>query len=131
MIESCILFEDTNLFSFIFNSIQRVAEYLDIRTKLIVSSTISIDHQLRSEDKVIALCKAMQAETYINPIGGIQLYSKDHFEKEKLELQFIKSDQIEYKQFNSDFIPWLSMIDVMMFNSKSDVTKYLNSFILQ
>jgi hypothetical protein len=127
LIERCISYYDTNLFNFIFNSIRCILDYFEIDTKLIVSSTIPINHQLRSESKVIALCKAMHADIYINPIGGVNLYSKEKFETENLKLQFLKSDLIIYKQFDNDFIPWLSIIDVMMFNSKGTIVKYLDS----
>lgn len=125
LIESCILFEETNLFKFIFNSLQQIKNYLEIPAKFVVASTISINHELKSQDKVIAICKARNADTYINPIGGIELYSKDDFKKEGINLQFLKPSEFVYKQLSDNFIPWLSIIDVMMFNSKDDVKKKL------
>ncbi len=37
---------------------------------------------------------------------------------------------IKYKQFNNEFVPWLSIIDVMMFNSKEQIQEYLNKYTL-
>lgn len=131
VVEKSILFEDKNLFNFIFNSIVLINEYLEIATSLIVASNIPIDHNLRSENKVIEICKARKADTYINAIGGLELYSKENFKKKNIDLKFIRSKDVSYKQFNNDFVPWLSIIDVMMFNSKAVIKQMLNFTELQ
>lgn len=127
LIEEIINFENKNLFQFIYNSLKQINNYLDIKTPLIVSSSIEINHSLKAEDKVIALCKARLANNYINPIGGIELYNKEIFKEEGLELQFLKTNNIIYPQFKNEFVPFLSIIDVMMFNNKENVLEYLNS----
>jgi hypothetical protein len=128
VIERCITYEDRNLFKFIFHSVQTLVDYLGIDTKLTVSSSVLIDHQLKGEDKVIAICKEQKAEIYVNPIGGVNLYDKEQFRARNIELQFQKSNTIHYKQFNNEFVPWLSIIDVMMFNSKVEITCFLNNY---
>jgi hypothetical protein len=79
---------------------------------------------------VIAICKALHASQYLNPIGGVELYSKDVFNKNGLQLNFIKSNFIEYQQFGKDFVPWLSVIDVLFFNPKEKVQEYLNQYTI-
>ena len=128
VVEKCIMYEDHNLFNFIFHSIQTLVKHLCIDTKLTFSSSIIIDHQLKSEDKVIAICKEQKANTYINPIGGVSLYDKERFRSHNLELQFQKSNAIYYKQFSNEFIPWLSIIDVMMFNSCDEISSFLTNY---
>jgi hypothetical protein len=128
VIEKCILFEDMNLFAFILHSLNILKNYLDISTPFVVSSTIEIDNSLKAQDKVMAICKARQAGVYINPIGGVELYNKEDFTKAGIELFFLKTGAITYKQFNNIFVPSLSIIDVMMFNSKEEIKEYLNSF---
>lgn len=115
-----------NLFDFLFYSLQEILKYLSISTEFIISSTIKIDHDLKSQDKVIAICKELKAEQYINAIGGQELYKKEDFAKEGIQLGFIKSLPIEYKQFGHKFVPWLSIIDVLMFNEKSEVIDFIN-----
>lgn len=127
LIEDCFNYTSNNLFDFIFNALNKTLEYLSIKTPIVVSSTLPIDHTLKAEEKVIAICGALNATTYINPIGGTELYSKERFLQQGIQLQFIKADNIQYKQFNNEFIPFLSIIDVMMFNSKSTITDYLNN----
>lgn len=131
LVEKCIYFDDANLFNYIFNSLNLVKEYLEIRTSFIISSMIPIDHALKAEKKVVAICKARNAGTYVNPIGGIQLYIKDEFKNEGIDLHFLKANEFGYKQFNNEFVPWLSIIDVMMFNSKDEIKKILTQYSLR
>jgi hypothetical protein len=127
IIESILMYEERNLFSFIFNSLKEINQYLNIKTPLIISSSIPINHDLKAENKVIELCKARTATIYINPIGGVELYSKENFKNEGLELQFLKANNIIYSQFKNNFVPFLSIIDVMMFNNKQMLEIYITS----
>lgn len=117
LIEKIILNKEDNLFKFIYNSISLTCNYLGIGTKILISSEINIDKNLKATDRVIAICKALKGDTYINAIGGVSLYSKEEFKSYGLELNFIKSNSIVYKQVDNDFIPWLSIVDVLMFNA--------------
>jgi len=119
-----------NLFDYIYNSIKEICQYLKIQTTIVTSSTINIDHSLKSEQKVIAICKELQADTYINSISGIKLYSKQKFALENIELKFIKSKPTSYTQFNDKFVEWLSVLDVMMFNSQKEIDKMLDEYEL-
>jgi hypothetical protein len=130
ILEKCIMFDGRNLFNFILHSIETLIHHLNINTTLIVSSSIPIDHQLKSEEKVMAICKQRQADIYINPIGGLTLYNKESFRMNNLELQFQKSESLSYMQFDNDFIPWLSIIDVLMFNDKYSAQNIINSHTL-
>ncbi len=117
LFEQIVRYEDTNLFRYIHHSITRVCEYLGIATEIKVSSSIVIDHDLKNQDKVLALCEAEGANVYVNAIGGKELYSKEVFLNKGIALRFIQSKSLEYTQFGAEFVPWLSIIDVMMFNS--------------
>ena len=66
---------------------------------------------------MLALCRAVGADTYINAIGGTELYSREEFGSQGIELKFVKSRHYNYAQFGATFVPWLSIIDVLMFNS--------------
>lgn len=131
LIESVLSNKEENLFQFLNYSLIRLLEYLDIKTEIIISSSINIDKSLKSQDRVIAICKALNATHYINPIGGTLLYSHEFFAVENIKLSFLQSNDITYKQFNNEFVPWLSIIDVMMFNSKDVIQDYLKSYSLK
>ena len=131
LLESILYCIDTNLFKFILHSVKAINNYLGIHTEIVVSSSVNIDHQLKAEDKVLAFCTALDAGSYYNAIGGMELYSKERFHSLGIDLKFLKSDNIQYKQFNNTFVPWLSMIDVLMFNSKEEISILLNQYTLQ
>lgn len=116
LIEQIVRYEDANLFRFLHHSLVKTCEHLGITTEIRVSSEVAIDHGLMGQDKVIALCEATGATTYINAIGGTELYSKEAFRGRGIELKFIKSLPFEYVQLGDGFVPWLSIVDVMMFN---------------
>jgi hypothetical protein len=127
LVKSIVLEEETNLFDFLHNSIKQICNYLDIRTEIVVSSHLQIDHSLQSKDKVLALCRHVGADVYINAIGGQELYSKEDFSKSGIQLRFIKSRPFQYKQFGHAFVPWLSIVDVLMFNSKEVALDYVTN----
>ena len=70
----------------------------------------------------------MGATDYINPIGGEKLYSREIFANYGLKLQFHVSNKVSYDQFSPIFIPQLSIIDVLMFNSIAKTHELLNQF---
>lgn len=130
LIESIFNYDDKNLFGFILNALNRIKDFLDIETEIVISSNIPINHDLKSQDKVIAICKSLKATQYINAIGGLELYEKSKFLENEIELKFIKSRAIEYDQFGKKFVPWLSVLDVLYFNSKVKTKEYLHQYTM-
>jgi hypothetical protein len=131
LIENCFMYNNPNLFDFILYSIKNIIRFLKINTKLVISSNINIDHGLMGQDKIIEICKNLECKTYINPIGGVGLYNVDVFNQNNIKLSFLESNFIKYRQFNDPFIPWLSIIDILMFNSIKDVVKLINDYKLK
>ncbi len=111
-------------------SVKQIAVYLNIKTEYIISSERYVNQDLEKKTRLIDICKHEKVTNYINAIGGIELYKKEDFVKEGIQLSFIKSLNIEYKQFNNVFVPWLSIIDVMMFNSAEEIIGMLDKYEL-
>ena len=130
IINEIIRCEHENLFDYIANSIRVIADYLGIKTPLVVSSTVSIDHTLRAENKVLALCKSLGADRYINAIGGQSLYHQEEFAACGIELSFLQTRPIRYQQFGNPFVPNLSIVDVLMFNDHAAVYDMLGQYDL-
>jgi len=120
-----------NLFDFIHYSVVELCSNLNVETEIIKCSSLDINHELKSQKRILAICKYLNADTYINAIGGKELYDKASFEKEGIDLKFIQPNNIEYKQFNHNFVPWLSIIDILMFNDIEKVKSYLNEYELE
>ncbi len=130
MIEEILLNDEKNLAKFVGYSIERIGDYLDMNTKFIYESDLQVDYSLGAQSGIINICKIFNADQYINAIGGRELYNKDDFEKEEIVLNFLKMEEITYKQFNDEFVPNLSIIDIMMFNSKDEIKNMLERYRL-
>ena len=127
LLERIVRNEEKNLFRFLHHSIVKTCDHLEIKTEIKISSDIAIDHDLKSQDKVLALCEAVGATKYVNTIGGVELYSKETFMERGIDLKFIQSKTFEYPQLGDIFVPWLSMIDVMMFNPLNAIQDAISS----
>lgn len=126
LIESILLSKEKNLARFLGSSLIKTSDYLGIIVEILYSSEIDKDNSLKFDERIINICQKLDKKCYINPVGGQDLYCKDVFREQNLRLEFINSKVFEYKQFDNEFIPNLSIIDVMMFNSIDEVNKMLD-----
>ena len=130
MIEGIIRYEDKNLGRYVGNSIIKIAEYLRINTKFLYNSDHECNRSLKFQDRLISDCLLYGTKIYINAIGGMKLYDKEAFNKAGIEMFFLKSKPIEYKQYNHVFVPGLSILDALMFNSVKQMGELLNQYEL-
>jgi len=121
---------ENNLARYIGDSLKSVSGYLDMDVTFIYSSDICKNTNLSGQDRIIEIIKKMDANNYVNAIGGRSLYDADTFEKENISLHFVLSEITEYDQFGIKFVPNLSIIDVMMFNSIGGIKKMLTRYVL-
>lgn len=112
------------------NSIEVVSKYLGMTTEILVSSEIEKDCSLKGQEKILEICKKLGGTEYYNAIGGVELYSHELFRKNGINLSFVKTNNIEYKQYGNEFCPGLSILDVMMFNSPEEIRIFLDDFEL-
>lgn len=130
LLEEIIRHPDANLARYAENGIRKICAYLDIRTPIVIASDLDVDPTMEKQDRVIATTRTLSGDTYINPIGGIELYDFAYFHKNGIELKFHKIHDIHYRQFGDAFIPFLSIIDVLMFNDVADVRRLLDRYSL-
>lgn len=131
LIEEIIRYEDKNFARYVGNSLIRIARHLNFNTKFLYASETDRDRTLRAQSSVIADCKLYGASTYLNAIGGTHLYDREKFREAGIELFFLQSKPIEYWQGGkANFVPWLSMLDVMMFNSVEQTCSLLSQYDL-
>lgn len=128
MVEACFALIETErrIGKIALNSIQSVCDYLDIKTQFEFSSEkYAHTKELGRKPRLYEMLRLNEATDYVNLPGGTGLYSKDEFIKHGYNLHFIDRGDIVYKQFNNEFVPWLSMIDVLMFNSAEETKALL------
>jgi len=112
------------------NSIKEINKYLEIKTKIIDSSSIYDNQNLKAENRIIDICKEEKATRYVNPINGQQLYTKENFEKENIELRFHRILDHHYQQFDQAFQSYLSIIDILMFCQPCEIQNLLQQYAL-
>ncbi len=130
LLETLINHSETNLSKYLVDNIKGIAQYLNINTQIIETSSIYPKNELKGQDRIIDICNRESAKTYINAINGKDLYQSETFKKQGVDLNFIQMNEIRYKQFNADFVPYLSIIDVLMFNSVEEVRLMLKQYDL-
>ena len=130
IIEFILSEQPEKISDFAIKSVIEISRYLNITTEFAVCSENYSNTHLSGQDRVLGICKQEGATTYINPIGGMDLYSKSVFLAQNIDLFFIKTQDIVYKQYSAEFVPFLSIIDILMFNDKEHVIDMLNSFEL-
>lgn len=108
-------------------SIALPCEYLGIKTKLIWSSGKYEKKSLKGPSRIRAICKSENADIYINTPGGMALYDQDEYAADGLELRFLQPDinAMRYAQGKAEWVPHLSIIDVLMWNDLITVREFL------
>ncbi|MDD3480032.1 MAG: WbqC family protein [Paludibacteraceae bacterium] len=130
LLHTIFTYDEKSLGKFLLHSYQVLLDYLEIPTQLVLSSDLVKDSTLRGQDKVLNICKNIHATEYYNAIGGQELYDKKVFAEHGIKLSFVQTEQVAYLQFAPEFIPNLSIIDVLMHNGKEGTKQLLNAYTL-
>lgn len=111
-------------------ALKAIFEYLEIEFNYVVSSKEEFDYsQVNGPgDWALEISKQINARKYINPMGGRELFSKKKFADAGIELSFLKPQDLDYKQSRREYVPWLSIIDVIMFNPVDRIKEFLDMY---
>jgi hypothetical protein len=107
-----------------------VARELGIGCEVVAASEIDVASELRGQDRILGICETLGAQRYINPIGGVELYSGDAFRERGMELFFLRTGEVRYDQRGGEFVPYLSILDLLMFQGAAGAAGYLGSYEL-
>lgn len=132
--EKIVNFTTDSIADLIYHSLVELNGYLGLTPTLIASSSVYENTHLKAQERILDICNQEGATRYINPIGGMELYDRERFAEAGITLDFIRSERVEYPQFNrgnSDtFVPWLSILDALMFNDVPTVKELLTQYEL-
>ena len=131
VIEPTILDEEPDLVRYLTKQLKAVAAYLGIDTEFHLSSEVSKEGLEHAEEKAFRICHHFGITNYVNPSGaGMQYYDKTRWkEAGGINLQFLRrNEDIRYQQFTDEFVPDLSIIDLMMFCSRDELHDILNRY---
>jgi hypothetical protein len=130
LVETVMAFEDRNVAGFNTHLLRRLHERLELRCEIVVSSALEKEPGLAGQERVIDMCRRLGASRYINAIGGMELYDRDSFGRQGIDLKFVRGQLAPYPQLGAPFVPGLSIIDVMMFNGPAELPALLDDYEL-
>jgi len=112
--------------------LKKVCNRLNIKFKHTICSDLNL--QLggitHPGDWALMISDQLGAKEYINPSGGREIFVPSKFEEKGIKLKFLTPKPISYKQKGHEFIPNLSIVDVMMWNSKKEIKTMLGEYEL-
>ncbi len=131
MLEKIINFTAGTIAELIYPGLLELNRYLGITTEVVQSSAVYRNDHLKAQDRILDICLQEKTTHYINPVGGMELYDKERFAQESIQLSFIQSRKVVYPQLNrQEFMPWLSMLDILMNNDVDSIRLMLNEYDL-
>ncbi len=99
-----------------------ICEYLDIKTKTLLSSELLPEGT--SDERLISLVCRVNGTTYVSGKGGQNYQDPEKFEKAGLGLEIKTYQPIPYTQIHGEFIGGLSILDCL-FNLGRDARSIL------
>ncbi|MFG0739812.1 WbqC family protein [Proteus terrae] len=131
IIEKVLTDKNRNVAHIASSSIIEIFKYLEIDFKYNYSSLMNNNKNMNAQDKLIEFCKIYNCRNYVNSVGGKKLYNKEEFLSNGINLKFIMPENVHYIQYNCEsYQQNLSIIDVLMNNSKLEVKTLLNKYLL-
>lgn len=101
-----------------------LVEVLKIRTKLVLASSLALPDREGATDRLIAICQALGAESYLSGVGGKNYLDLRRFEEAGIQVLFQAFQCPHYPQRFGPFEPNLSMVD-LLFNCGGDSLQIL------
>lgn len=132
LLKDTLYYDRMNLAEYLAYTNRQIASYLGIKTKIYSATELGLEHTSRGQERIIDICHERGCDEYVNAIGGKELYDRNIFEKAGIDLYFLRMDpDIVYPQGKGEFIPGLSILDVLMYNDQQEVQGLMKRFTLE
>ncbi|WP_435579662.1 WbqC family protein [Gilvibacter sp.] len=132
LLEKIFVLETQSIVALNKRSLEVICGYLEIDTPIQVFSQMELEvAEVNAPDEwALNICKALGANSYYNPTGGMEFFSREKYQNEGIELKFLEFKASNYEQLGNPFVPYLSVLDVMMFNSPAEINKMMEQINL-
>lgn len=119
VVKEAMNIETDNIVEMNKNILEVTSKYIGLSPNMSVFSVmdVKIDDVNHPGEWALNISKAIGADEYINPVGGVEIFDPEQFESSKIKLTFLGNNLLPYSQRRDPFEPGLSIIDAMMFNS--------------
>ena len=99
---------------------------LDFQYRFSSELDLVLDMQRSAEERILDLCEYLGAKEYVNLPGGTDLYHVENFKNRNIKLTFQNLPEYVYDTGPYTFESNLSIIDLLMWNSPTDIHRYLD-----
>jgi hypothetical protein len=128
LIEDCLAFEGTLISRLNVFVLERLCAYLgiDFNYTFLSEMKLELDPVQNPGDWALRISQALGAREYINPPGGASLFDKKKFAERDIKLTIRNLRTFTYICTGHEFIPNLSIIDLLMWNEPGKIKNYLD-----
>ena len=131
VVEKIIRHETSSLTDYLVHQLHSLSLFMGIKTEFVVSSRCYKNDYLSGQERILDICKRADADVYVNPQGGQQMYDWKSFKNAGVDLRFIIMRPIPYKQRAAGFIQNLSIIDSLMEVGPMEIKQHLDAYDLK
>jgi len=126
-VEECLYTENISLAELNVRIMENVCRKLGIRFEYSIFSKmdLKIESVNNAGEWALRIAEAMGADEYVNPSGGKNLFDPEKFRKIGCKLTIRDPEVFVYETSDYPFVPHLSIIDVLMWNSVDDIVAFL------
>jgi hypothetical protein len=103
---------------------EAIACYLGLNTPFVKSSTLSVE--AKSTELLMQIVKKVGGDIYLSGFGGVKYQEETEFAKAGIKLMYSDFNHPVYKQLWGDFIPNLSVMD-LLFNAGSGALEIIKN----
>ena len=130
LIGDCLSFKSPSLSEWAVHTLKNTCNYLGIPFNYSIFSQMKVntDNIEHAGQWALEIADVMDADEYVNPPGGYSIFNEGEFLQRNIELRFLKPNLTTYVQRRGHFISGLSIIDVMMWNSKDRIQEILADY---
>ena len=128
LVERGVYSENASIVRLTVNCLRLVCQYLGIEfgCELFSEMNLDIGPVDGPADWALRISEALGADEYVNPPGGVALYDPEDFRSAGITLTIRHLPPLEYECDGYEFVPNLSIIDLLMWNSPEQIKAHLD-----
>ncbi|MFP6557522.1 WbqC family protein [Paraburkholderia sp. B3] len=127
LLEKIVEYPARNLAEYVLHSLTTLRDHCALNTHIVATSRCYDNAHLKAQARIIDICRKEHADTYINSIGGTELYDRTVFSEQGIALRFLNPVLTPYASKGSPFLPGLSIVDVLMHNDPDATADLLHA----
>lgn len=131
LVEDCLTVDERSISRLNAAILEKICQHLSIPFEFEYFSKMNLELEPAKEpgDWALRISDKLGAKEYVNPPGGATIFDSARFDEIGIKLTIRHMPALEYECRDYDYIPNLSIIDVLMWNSLDNVKEYFDKNI--